>query len=244
MNRVALTVLFIVILVSCGTLKGEKEMKTNREKVVELLESIENGSMEPVAYINQDKYIQHNLNVADGLEGFGAVLKALNGSGKVNVIRAFQDGDYVFTHTEYEFFGPKVGFDIFRFEDGLIVEHWDNLQEIVTETASGRSQFDGEKEIIDFDKTDVNKTLIKNFVNDILMGVNPDKITDYISTEEYAQHNPGVKDGLSGLSEGLQAMAEAGMPMVFERNHKILGEGNFVLSVSEGQFFKQTRGIL
>jgi len=32
-----------------------------------------------------------------------------------------------------DFFGPRIGFDIFRFEDGLIVEHWDILQEIVTE---------------------------------------------------------------------------------------------------------------
>jgi len=29
------------------------------------------------------------------------------------------------THTEYDFFGPKIGFDVFRFEDGWIVEHWD-----------------------------------------------------------------------------------------------------------------------
>jgi predicted SnoaL-like aldol condensation-catalyzing enzyme len=44
-------------------------------------------------------------------------------------IRVFQDGDFVFAHTEYDFFGPKIGFDIFRFEKGLIVEPWDNLQE-------------------------------------------------------------------------------------------------------------------
>jgi predicted SnoaL-like aldol condensation-catalyzing enzyme len=28
--------------------------------------------------------------------------------------------------SEYDFFGPKVGFDVFRFENGEIVEHWDN----------------------------------------------------------------------------------------------------------------------
>jgi len=40
---------------------------------------------------------------------------------------------YVFAHTEYNFFGPKIGFDVFRFEDGLIVEHWDTIQEIPEE---------------------------------------------------------------------------------------------------------------
>ena len=41
-----------------------------------------------------------------------------------------------FLHTDYNFFGPKIGFDIFRFEDGKIVEHWDNLQE----TPASRAQ--------------------------------------------------------------------------------------------------------
>jgi predicted SnoaL-like aldol condensation-catalyzing enzyme len=76
-------------------------------------------------------------------------------------------------------------------------------------------------------------------LNDIFMGANPDKITDYISTEKYIQHNPGIKDDLSGLGDALKSLAEAGMPLVFEKNHIILGEGNFVLSVSEGIFMKE-----
>ena len=47
----------------------------------------------------------------------------------MNTVRVFQDGDFVFAHTDYNFFGPKIGFDIFRFDNGQIVEHWDNLQE-------------------------------------------------------------------------------------------------------------------
>ena len=104
---------------------------TNKQKVVALLKSIETGDTVPVSYINPNKYIQHNLGAADGLAGFGALLQTLpKGSAKVNTVRAFQDGNFVFTHTEYDFFGPKIGFDIFRFEDGKIVEHWDILQAI------------------------------------------------------------------------------------------------------------------
>ena len=154
----------------------------------------------------------------------------------MKVVRAFQDGDYVFTHTEYDFFGPKIGFDIFRFENGKIVEYWDNLQEIVTKTASGRSQIDGPTEAIDLDKTDANKFLVKGFVEDILKGRDPSKITDYIIPEKYDQHNPAVADGLDALGKALQEMADTGMPMTYTRNHMILAEGNFVLAVSEGQF--------
>ena len=75
------------------------------------------------------KYIQHNLAVADGLEGVGTLLKQLPpNSAKVKTVRVFRDGDFVFTHTD--FFGPKVGFDVFRFEDGKVVEHWDAIEAI------------------------------------------------------------------------------------------------------------------
>ena len=215
-------------------------MKSNNTKVVELLHSIENGNQEPVGYINSNKYIQHNLAIKDGLAGFGEVLGMLpKESAKVKVIRSFQDGDFVFTHTKYDFFGPKAGFDIFRFEDGKIVEHWDNLQSIVENTASGRTQFDGAIKITNLDKTEENKTLIKNLLDDVFMGKNPSKITEYISTERYYQHNPYVKDGLVGLREALESLAKAGMPMIYEKNHKILGEGNFVLPESEGQFMNK-----
>ncbi|KAA3639318.1 MAG: hypothetical protein DWQ02_03910 [Bacteroidetes bacterium] len=249
MKNLVLIIMLAFSVSACGqtqenhlqtTQKEQKVEVSNKQKVAELLKSIETSAHEPFAYINPEKYIQHNQAVADGLVGFGAVMQQLpEGSAKANTVRVWEDGDYVVAHTDYNFFGPKIGIDIFRFENGLIVEHWDNLQEKVTETASGRSQIDGPVEITDIDQTEANKALIKNFVDDILMGANPDKITDYISTEKYHQHNPGVKDGLAGLGEAIAALTEAGMPMVYEKNHIILGEGNFVLSVSEGIFMKE-----
>ena len=216
------------------------ETKTNKQKVVALLKSIETGDSSSIAYINSNKYIQHNLAVGDGLSGFGEVLALLpKGSAKVHTIRVFEDGDYIFTHTKYNFFGPKAGFDIFRFEGGLIVEHWDNLQEIAKETVSGNTQFDGATHTEDLDKTQQNKELVTGFVNDVLLGKNPSKITDYISTEKYIQHNPNVGNGLEGLGKALEELAKAGMPMKYTKNHKILGEGNFVLAVSEGEFLKK-----
>ena len=213
---------------------------SNKQKVVALLKSIETGASEPVGFINTNKYIQHNLAVADGLNGFGELLKQLPPkSAKVNTVRVFQDGEFVFAHTEYNFFGPKIGFDIFRFEKGKIVEHWDNLQETVVKTKSGRSMIDGSAEISDFDKTNGNKNIIENFITDVLQGKNPSKITDYLSTEKYLQHNPGVADGLSGLEVAIDELNKAGMPMVYNKTHKILGEGNFVLTVSEGMFLKK-----
>jgi predicted SnoaL-like aldol condensation-catalyzing enzyme len=210
---------------------------TKGRQVIELLKSIETGDTGPIAFINPNKYIQHNLAVADGLAGFGEVISQLpKGSARVNTVRVFSDGDYVVAHTEYNFFGLKVGFDIFRFEDGKITEHWDNLQATVEKTASRRSQTDGPTAIVDLDKTEANKNLVKDLVSKVFLGGQFEKITDYISASQYDQHNPYVADGLNALSQAVQEMAKAGTPMVYTQNHLVLGEGNFVLAVSEGIF--------
>ncbi len=211
---------------------------TNKQKVVALLKSIETGAPEPVAYINPNRYIQHNLAVADGLAGFGALLQQLPPqSAKVNTVRAFQEGNYVFTQTDYNFFGPKIGFDIFRFEDGLIVEHWDNLQETpATPNPSGHSMIDGATELKDLGKTEANKALVKNFVEDILVNGKIEKLAGYFDGDNYIQHNPLIPDQLSGLGATLGELTKQGIFLKYDKIHMVLGEGNFVLVVSEGHF--------
>jgi predicted SnoaL-like aldol condensation-catalyzing enzyme len=215
---------------------------SNKDKAVALINSIQTGDHAPIAYVNPNKYIQHNLAVGDGLAGFGAVMQTLPaGSAKASVKRAFQDGDFAVLHTEYDFFGPKAGFDIFRFENGQIVEHWDNLQEIAAANPSGRTQFDGATQVTDLDQTDANKAIVADFVQTILIQGDMSKINQFIGAgeHEYIQHNPMVADGLSGLGAALGELAKQGMPMTFTKNHKILGQGNFVLAVSEGTFLNK-----
>lgn len=230
------------LISACGTAfvqQQEKNMSiSNKLRVHELLKSIETGDSKPVAYINPERYVQHNLGVADGLAGFGALLQQLpKGSARVNTVRVYEDGDYVFAHTDYNFFGPKIGFDVFRFEDGRIVEHWDNLQEKpAAPNPSGRSMIDGETDAKDLDKTAENKALVSAFVDDILVNGRMEKLTSYIQGDNYLQHNPNIADGLSGLGKALEAMAKAGVTMKYDRIHQVLGEGNFVLVASEGSF--------
>lgn len=54
--------------------ESEAIVMTNSEKAVALIESIGTNNLEPIGYVNPTKYIQHNLGVADGLAGFGAVV--------------------------------------------------------------------------------------------------------------------------------------------------------------------------
>lgn len=220
------------------TNKNEIPM-TNKDKVVALLNSFNTGDKNPIGYINPNKYIQHNLAVGDGLAGFGEVMQhAPEGGFSAEVIRAFEDNEYVFTHTKYDFFGPKAGFDVFRFENGLIVEHWDNLIEVQPKNPSGRTQFDGETALKDLSKTEENKAKIKDFIDTILLRGEMDKLTTYINPEKYIQHNPAVADGLEGFGAAMQYFAENGLVMEYHKLHKVLGQGNYVLTLSEGVFGK------
>ncbi|MEM0997765.1 MAG: nuclear transport factor 2 family protein [Bacteroidota bacterium] len=189
-----------------------------------------------------ENYIQHNPGIPTGrapLIGFLPALKEAGTTQKTH--RVFQDGDFVVTHNTYDnaqAFGAKeiVTFDVFRVEKGRLAEHWDAIQPRVVTTKSGRSQVDGPKEVKDLAKTEENKALIKVFMSDILLGENPQKLTDYISAETYHQHNPGIGDGLAGLQAAFGALAAKNDMFVYHKVHKILGQGNFVLTMSEGEW--------
>ncbi|WP_405291462.1 hypothetical protein [Algibacter sp. Ld11] len=251
MKQTLLVLALVLILGSCKTEKKEsitekinhdgtmetKVKLSNKQKTLAVLKSIETGDQTAIAYINPTNYIQHNLGVEDGLAGFGALLEhAPEGGFKVNNIRAFEDGDYVFAQTQYDFFGPKIGFDIFRFENGLIVEHWDNLTVTTTENPSGHTQIDGTTTVTDLNKTDANKALVSKFLINVLINGKMSEITNYFNADQYIQHNSNIGDGLSGFGKAVEAMAKQGITMEFTTLHKVLGEGNFVLTITEGTF--------
>ncbi len=213
------------------------ELSVEEQQVVDLLESFETGAEEPVAVISPDQYIQHNLSAPDGLEGFLGLRAALPpGAIKVNTVRVFQDGDYVVAHSDYDFGGPTIGFDVYRFENGQIVEHWDNLQQTAGPNPSGHTMINGPTVPTDLELTEENKALVSAFVDDILVNGRMEKLGDYIDGENYIQHNPQIGDGISGLTAAFEAMAEAGLSVTYDTVHMVLGEGNFVLAMSEGTY--------
>jgi predicted SnoaL-like aldol condensation-catalyzing enzyme len=206
-----------------------------KPRIVELLKSWETGDSQPFAHINPDKLIQHNPRLGDGLAAYLALSQSLpRGSVKVNVVRVFQDGDIVFAHTERIMARPEVTFDIFRFEDGKIVEHWDNIQDRAAKpNPSGHAMTDGPTEATDFDKTEENKELIRAYRDDVIQG-RRESAARYFDDGNYIQHNPVFADNSSGLTAGVQALESQGLKVKFDRVHMVLGEGNFVLVVTEG----------
>jgi predicted SnoaL-like aldol condensation-catalyzing enzyme len=185
-------------------------------------------------------YIQHNPTVPTGAEPVLGFIPALKDSGiTVETHRIIAEGNFVVLHNTYRnaaAFGADtlIGIDVFRVEDGKVAEHWDNLQVPAGPNPSGHSMTDGATEITDLDKTAQNKELVTTFVATVLKGGDASRITDFISTTSYTQHNPGIGDGLDGLGTALGAMAASGITMVYTATPLVVAQGNFVFTGSEG----------
>ena len=222
-------------------MKSENRKTENIRKAEELIQCFATGDVKKARSLLADGYIQHNLAYATGAEAFCGSVAYLGSAPvrtTVNTVRAFADGDKVFLHTVYNFAGAgeQVAFDIFRFENGLIAEHWDNLAPKADCNPSGRTQIDGQTEAKDLEKTEENRELVKHFLYDVMQGKNPQKTPDYFEGDRYLQHNTGIADGLSGLGAALEAMGKAGIAMIYDRVHQVLACGDMVLAVSEGAF--------
>ncbi|MGB5558389.1 MAG: nuclear transport factor 2 family protein [Paracoccaceae bacterium] len=207
-----------------------------------VLEALENtllaGDVEAVDDYFAIDIIQHNPMFANGIEAQKGVVGFLAGSGNFDAeyVRVIADDDIVAVHARYTGFGPTpmIAFDVFRVEDGKIAEHWDNLVEEQPLNPSGRSQIDGATEITDLDQTEANKAKVEEFLTKSLIEHAEVNITDYISPVTYLQHNPMVADGLEGFGAFMAEMAQQGISMDYTQVHQVIGEGNFVLTLSEG----------
>lgn len=201
----------------------------NKELIKRLLKGIETGDPASVAVVNEEKYIQHNPQTHEGSIGLAELFKQLaKTSPRVNIVRVFEDGDYVFAHTEYDFTDRNIGFEIFRFEDGQAVEHWDNIQRRKGPNASGHSMVDGMTDVSDTGITKDSRQLIQSFVDDVLIGKNMGSMTDYIDTINFVEHNPHSKDDIEALKQYMLCGID------YRLCHRILADGDFVLSVCEG----------
>ncbi len=94
-----------------------------------------------------DRYIQHNPTARDGLEGLKAFIDFLRAKfpqSHSDIKQAFADGNYVILHVHSVRVPGTRGraiVDIFRLENGKVVEHWDVVQDIPEHDANTNTMF-------------------------------------------------------------------------------------------------------
>lgn len=215
-------------------------MSSKREGIKRLLKGIETGDPASVTVVNEARYVQHNPMTAEGSIGLAELFKRLAAtSPRVVLVRMFEDGDYVFGHVEYDFAEIVTGFEVFRFEDGYAVEHWDNLQHKHDEpNPSGHTMLDGPTDIVDLEHTEANRALIGEFVSRVLINRELDALDQFVvAGDHYVEHNPDRSDGIESLRAALtESLPTGGSILDYQHCHRILAEGCFVLSACEGSF--------
>jgi predicted SnoaL-like aldol condensation-catalyzing enzyme len=94
-----------------------------------------------------NRYVQHNPLVAEGPEGLKAFVDFLKSdypAARSEIKRVFADGEYVVIHVHSVRIPNTRGraiFDLFKLENGKIVEHWDAIQEIPKSSANPNGMF-------------------------------------------------------------------------------------------------------
>ncbi|MDO0934055.1 ester cyclase [Streptomyces sp. DG2A-72] len=197
----------------------------------------EQGDTEVVdRYVRAD-YIQHNPLAPDGaetLKNLGVRVHQQFPDAEYDVKRVISEGDLVLVHSNVVMTPGARGqavFDIFRFQDGKIAEHWDVGQEVPASSASGNDMFSTES----WPQTEqpgprwltaYNKKLVTKAVDQLLVQKDVSALDRYWGSE-YHQHNPNIADGVEGAKTGLGGFFQA-FPQLKVTPKRVIAEGDLV----------------
>src|SRR3954470_3553920 len=119
----------------------------NKELVLKAFDALFNRRDYPEAERYwSPKYIQHSAHISPGREGLFNLIKSMPPTLRHEPGTIAADGDFVILHGRFSGFGQPVNWiaaDILRIEDGILVEHWDVIQDEATkeQSKSGNPMF-------------------------------------------------------------------------------------------------------
>ena len=138
----------LTLAVSPAAADDADRLAANKKTVLEFYDAgLNRKDFDAAAKFFGSRYVQHNPTAPDGIEGFKAFLNFLREKfpdSRSEIKRSFAEGDYVILHVHSVRDPGSRGraiVDIFKLEDGKIVEHWDVIQEIPAEMAHDNGKF-------------------------------------------------------------------------------------------------------
>jgi len=207
--------------------------ETDLTKVLTIFEGISAGDVNlATKYIDHKRFAQHNPYAADGV---GGLTKFIDDSPRnqlqLNVVRVFHESPYVVTHATGQRSGRNIFFDIFRFEGGLVVEHWAFSTMDAPPNQSGHTQTDGPTKAKASEDTGKNKALVREYYETIHIAGEHDKIARYFSGDRCIRHEPGVRDGVLNFKRDLQVLVTN---RSIDAIKFLFGQGDFVFIAAKG----------
>lgn len=213
---------------------------TNKAKARAYYQSVNAYDAPAIESMVKEGYIQHNPFLPTGRAAFVALLPELRlQRARIENVRLFADGCFVVMHHEWKnaaVFGnaEMLAFHVIRFgASGLIAEHWNVMAPKAGLNPAGRSQTDGETVVQPGDAAR-NKAVVRKLFEDWMTAGEQglEEAWSIAFRPNFRQHLPRLGDGLTGLAA---ARRRGGLPERYLRQHQVLGEGDFVLSIAEAE---------
>ena len=183
---------------------------TNLDKVLTVFRGItaRHASL-ATRHVHADKYVEHDPYVGDGVAGLRRYVEQIGSEEhRLDVIRAFEDGDHVVVQADGQVRGDGTFFDVFRFEDGLIVEHWGFSAPSGPPNLSGHTQVDGPVAPVRLDETAANRAFVRDYYERFHIGGRHDLADRFFAGSPMIRHEPGVADGVDAFLRDLAVLTK------------------------------------
>lgn len=205
----------------------------NIEQVLTVFQGIATRNPElTIRNMNPVKYVPHNPHVGDGIKGLKAYVENLPPENHhLTVLRTFQDGHYVFTQEEGSILGQNIFFDVFRFEEDQIVEHWVFSAKAAPPNKSGHTQSDGPTQVNASENTQKNKARLLEYYETVHIKGDHSKIPEYVSGDYCIRHEPDVEDGIAAFAGDVEVLTQS---RTIDEVKFVLGDGDFVFMAAKG----------
>ncbi|MET8828950.1 nuclear transport factor 2 family protein [Streptomyces sp. NPDC004610] len=212
---------------------------------------IPNGDYGLIDQYIRDDYIQHNPQIADGaaaFKGFAAWMRSQYPDFAYNVKRIVAEGDLVIVHGNPVQVPGTRGvalFDIYRFQDGKIAEHWDVIQPVPATTVSGNDMFSTLSSPqpgspVSKRETARNEKLVKKYVNRLYNGRDLSAIDAYVAPG-VREHAPELGDGAAAVKQGVGTYLAENPELTYDTK-RVIAEGDLVAVHSHVTAVPGTRG--
>lgn len=176
-----------------------------------------------------EDYIQHNPFIKSGRVGLIEVLEQLKQIPQEpttttnNTLWIMAEGNLLGTYLKVDFMGKKqVVIDLFRIEQGMIVEHWDVIQEVGVPTFVEIPTIPEITKDVQMSDTTRNKSRVEAYVQDIWQKQQYQLLDDFVSSN-VTFYYPTIGKGQDELREYQQQIS-------LQKVHCVIAEGDFVMA--------------
>ena len=206
---------------------------TNTEKVEALFAGINAGDVEGATqYIDPVRFVQHNPLAANGVQGIEELIHESSGDQlQWDVVRTLHDGPYVVTQGTKQPSVQDLFFEIFRLEEGMIVERWAFSADGAPPNQSGHTQTNGPTKPNPSETTEKSKALVRRYYETVHIARNEDNMQQYFNGDRCIRHEPGVHDGVAAFLNDMHRLIKN---RTIDEIKLLIGQNDFVFVAAKG----------